>query len=378
MIQRVKCVICEKNEFIDVFNMKSSIDFTAENNFSEDEIITLKYIGCINCECVQLKYLYDPIQIYNQPMQCFNGPSLNKHYLVLTDFILKNKTQGNTFFEIGGSYGRLAKLIIDKYTIYNQNIKYSILEFDSDKYPVINNVEYISGNCETYNFSNVKTLIMSHVFEHLYEPILFLNKISDNNVMEVFISIPDMKSLIENGDFNNLNIFHTFYIDTKFIVFLFEKYNYKLKDFYNYEKNSLFYYFVKENENKNSENYFTNTNICNSGTIKIHVDFYDKIKNIIHNIKIDRPFYICPSGHYGRFVYNYLQKSIQNMVIGFLDSDPMKIDKRLCCTPNFTYKKQIIAGQHEPIVLICSEKHTDELKEELLLYNNKTIFYYLK
>jgi hypothetical protein len=376
MIQRTKCVICEKTEFIDVFNMKSSIDFTAVNNFSEDETIVLQFIGCTNCECVQLKYLYDPLQIYNQPMQCFNGPSLNKHYLLLADFILKNKIKGNTFFEIGGSYGRLAKLIVDKYNRFGENIKYSILEFDSEKYPVINNVEYISGNCETYNFSNVNTLIMSHVFEHLYDPILFLNKLSDNNVKEVFISIPDMQSLIKNGDFNNLNIFHTFYIDTKFIVFLFEKYNYKLKDFYNYENNSLFYYFVKENNDIKKQN--IQPTICNNGLIKTHFDFYDKIKNTIHNIKIDTPFYICPSGHYGRFVYNYLQNNVQNMVIGFLDSDPMKINKRLCCTPYFTYKKQIIEEHNDPIVLICSEKHTDEIKEELLLYNIKTIFFYLK
>ena len=119
-------------------------------------------------------------------MQCFNGPSLNKHYELLCDFIITNKmTDSYSFFEVGGSYGRLAKLIINYYKDKDNNVNnytsfnYQILEFNIEYYPSIENVEYISGNCESYEFKNTKTLIMSHVFEHLYDPRLFLKKISE-------------------------------------------------------------------------------------------------------------------------------------------------------------------------------------------------------
>jgi hypothetical protein len=216
---------------------------------------------------------------------------------------------------------------------------------------------------------------MSHVFEHLYNPRLFLQKISDANIKEVFISIPDMNGLLDIKDINNLNIYHTFFIDTKFIIFLFEEYNYLLVDTYNFENNSLFYYFVKQDNITNLTNPIKN--IVNNELIDIHKDFYKEIKNQINELNINKPFFICPSGHYGRFVYYYLQKNAQNNVIGFLDSDPMKIDKRLCGTPYLSYKKEEIKKYINPIVLIVSKKHIEELKNELLLYNDTITFYYL-
>jgi hypothetical protein len=138
MIQRTNCVICENQKFTEVFNIVSTIDFVSSNKYSDEEIIILDFVGCLTCGCVQLQKLYDPAEIYAQPMQCFNGPSLNKHYELLADFIIKNKIKSrSSFFEIGGSYGRLAKLIINKKNNYEEEIKYTILEFDTSNYPPI-------------------------------------------------------------------------------------------------------------------------------------------------------------------------------------------------------------------------------------------------
>ena len=50
------------------------------------------------------------------------------------------------------------------------------MEFSEENYPNIENIEYISGNCETYNYTGINTIIMSHVFEHLYNPKEFIKK----------------------------------------------------------------------------------------------------------------------------------------------------------------------------------------------------------
>lgn len=369
---RNKCVICENYHFQNVFDIISSIDFVSKEDFSPNEIETLNFIGCINCGCIQLQNLFNADKIYEQPMTCFNGPCLNKHYELFSDFIVKNKLYNNdVIFEIGGSYGRLAKLLINNYKNNNTQIKYCILELFTENYLPIENVEYISGNCETYEFKDVNTIIMSHVFEHLYEPRSFLKKISLSNVKEVFISIPDMESLTRIEDINNLNIYHTFYIDTNFITYLFKEYNYELKNIYNYENNSMFYYFIKEQKT------ITNMLIKNINLIDSQSKFYYNLKNKINKIKIDIPFYICPSGHYGRVVYYYLNENVKKNVLGFLDSDPMKIDKRLCGTNCFNYKKEKIIMNKNFIVLIVSKKHTIELTDELLSYNDKTTFIYL-
>jgi hypothetical protein len=372
---RNKCVICENSKFNDVFDIIGTIDTVSTISFFQNEIEKLNFIGCLSCGCIQLQNLFDIEKIYAQPMQCVTGPCLNEHYKLFCDFIVKNKSIDNfNFFEIGGSYGRLANLIINFYSKNNIKVDYKILEFNIDNYPSLKNIEYISGNCETFNFNNVETLIMSHVFEHLYEPRLFLKKISEYRIKEVFISIPDMESLTRLGDINNLNIFHTFYIDTNFITYLFRQYNYELKNIYNYENNSIFYYFIK---NENIISNIPNMLINNINLIDNQTKFYYEIKNRINNIIIGSPFFLCPSGLYGRFVYYYLNENVKKNVLGFLDSDIMKIDKRLCGTTCLTYKKDKITDYEKPIVLIVSKKHNKELINELLLYNKNTIFFSL-
>ncbi len=144
---RNKCVICENTNFEDVFDIIGTIDTVSIKSFLPNEIETLNFIGCLKCGCIQLQNLFDQAKIYSQPMQCIEGPALIKHHDLFYDFIIKNKIVDDfTFFEIGGSYGRLAKLIINYYkNINNTNVEYKILEFDVSNYPSIENVEYING-----------------------------------------------------------------------------------------------------------------------------------------------------------------------------------------------------------------------------------------
>ena len=366
---RKNCVICEKTEFIDNFKMISTVNIVSEDNYNDNENFNLNFIGCIDCGCVQLQNLFNPSEIYNQPLECFYGDTLKRHYELFNDFIIKNiNYQENLFFEIGGSYGRLAKMIIEKYKEENIEIKYQILEFSSEQYPLIENVEYKSGNCENYIYTNINTIIMSHVFEHLYEPRKFIKKISDANIKNIFISIPDMDGLTKNKDVNNLNILHTFYLNSKFLIYIFNEYGYELKDIYNYENNSIFYYFIK------TQNTIKNIEYINIELLETIKDFYEDMQKLISNININTKFFICPSGFYGKFIYYYLVSNTKNNVIGFLDSDPKKIGKRLKGTKCKIYEKSIIKNYENITILIVSEKHKNELKKELLTYNNNINF----
>ena len=223
-MNRLNCVICDKNKFTDVINIKNTINIIniiSDIEYDNNEIKSLNFIGCENCGCVQLKNLFSQNLIYSQPLQIFDGPNIQKQRDSFCDFIINNINYEKNLFEIGGAYGDLAKKIIQKYADNGSYIKYKILEYNAEHYPEINNVEYITGNCELYNYNGIKTIIMSHVFEHLYAPRIFLNKISATSIENIFISIPDMDNLMINGDLNNLNILHTYYINSQFIIYLF-------------------------------------------------------------------------------------------------------------------------------------------------------------
>jgi hypothetical protein len=370
-MERKKCVICDEPIFIHVFNLYNTINLVSiMGKIDKNEIKKLEFMSCINCGCVQLKNLFKQCDIYSQPLQIFDGPNIKKHHDLFCEFIINNINYDEELFEIGGSYGNLAKLIIKKYIECNKKIKYKILEYSSEYYPKINNVEYITGNCELFNYNGINTIIMSHVFEHLYHARDFLKNISITNVKNIFISIPDMDNLTINGDLNNLNILHTFYINTQYIIYLFNTYGFNIKKIENYNNNSNFYYFKKE----------IITNIIPYKNLELPIKQKIFYKNVIEKIKyinINKPFYICPSGFYGQFVYFNLNDKSKKNLLGFLDDDKFKINKRLNGTNLKIYEKSVVKKKKNFNILISSFKHTNEIKNELLAYNNNIILYYI-
>ena len=372
------CVICEEKKFINSFDIINTINFVEDNNtiYNENEIKHLNFIGCINCGCVQLQNLFDPKEIYNQSSTNTQSLLWSKHNELFIKFIQENIITNNVnIVEIGGGSGKLAKEIINN--IKNIN-SYKILEISSEyNNKIIENIHYISGNCEIFDFNsvNVDTIILSHVFEHLYEPKKFIKNISNKNINEIFISIPDMENLTKNGDINNLHIQHTFYIDTNFIIRLFKEYNYILKNIFNFEKNSVFYQFVKNN---NVDNVIKNIdNYENKNLLEVISRFYLNIKEKIKNININKPFFICPSGFYGKIIYYYLEDNIKENLIGFLDSDQNKINKRLSGTKCLIFSKEYIKNIDNITILVIAEKYKNEIVSELLSYNNNIEFIFL-
>jgi hypothetical protein len=369
-MERERCVICDKDIFVDAFNIYNTINIVSDVEFIKDELKKLNFMSCVNCGCVQLKNLFLQSEIYSQPLQIFDGPIIRKHHDMFCDFIIAATNYEEELFEIGGAYGNLAKRIIKKYEMEHKNIKYNILEYSSESYPEIDKVNYISGDCELYTYNNIDTIIMSHVFEHLYRPREFIKKISDTNIQNVFISIPDMDNLTINGDINNLNILHTFYVNTQYIVYLFGTYGFDIKKIVNCDNHSNFYHFKKE----------TVMNLISCGNLELPIKqklFYEKNIETIKNINIDKPFYICPSGFYGQFIYFHLNDETRKNLIGFLDGDKFKIGKRLSGTRLSIYKKEEIKNRDNVCILISSSKHTNEIKCELLSYNTDIAFYCL-
>jgi hypothetical protein len=366
-MDRTHCVICDNNTFTPVADLYNTINIVSATALDENEVKQLHFVGCVNCGCVQLKNLFLQSEIYSQPLQVFDGPAIRKHHDLFCDFIVNNINYDEELFEIGGAYGDLAKRIIKNYSGRNLNVKYKILEYSAEHYPAIDNVEYITGDCEMYNYNGASTVIMSHVFEHLYRPRNFLKKISNTDIQNIFISIPDMDNLMMNGDLNNLNILHTFYINTQYIVYLFNQNGFTLKKIGNYNSNSNFYYFKKEAVIKTVS--YKNLELPTQQRI-----FYEKSIETIKNININKPFYICPSGFYGQFIYFHLNNETKQHLLGFLDGDNFKINKRLSGTDLNIFEKGVIAAKNEVIVLISSSKHTTEIRDELLSYNkNSTI-----
>jgi hypothetical protein len=332
---------------------------------TSDIISTVSFFSCLNCGCVQLKTLVDPVFLYkNSHNITFNTPTWSEHHTKFAEFIQADAIPGNPLFEIGGHSGVLAKKLLDLGTS-----KYSILDI-CDTPPDISGVEFISGNCETYKYDPNVTIIMSHVFEHLYNPHLFLENLSATGVNSIFISNPNMESWLESGVPSFLHVEHTYYCDSIFINYLMNQYGYVCNKEVSFKNHSVFYHFKRGAITVPVSIQDRSTTLINA-----FKSYYDKRGTFFKSLQIDVPFFIFPAGHYGQLAYHNLTNSIHNFIC-FLDNDPSKINTRVYGTKGDT-KNPIILKDYTkyPIsILLIATVYSDEIKRQLLSINDMIHF----
>lgn len=241
-ITRTKCVLCADSQLISFSKFEQPVYECVDVGIQNDSW-EIEFGYCATCYSVQLMQLADPEVIYDKNYyQPLNYTHLwIQHNISFTKFIIDNlNTDGeNSITEIGSSSFCLGKHLIHyykDYTVFDYSLGQAIRRDD---------VEYIEGNCEIYDFKPDTNIVMSHVFEHLYEPAKFINNCKRNGVKNIFIAVPSMK------DNNQLHISnqHTFAYSENDIEYIFGLHNYRLNDEIAYDSKDtsfqcLFFHFV--------------------------------------------------------------------------------------------------------------------------------------
>jgi transaldolase len=373
-IIRDKCVICNNNNFIDIYKNKFPIQFTPPNLdtcVNDDDLEFLYFIGCTKCGCVQLKYLIDPNKLYSDAYNVVDNCSLMNHHNEFANFILKN-ILNEKILEIGGSNGFLAKILIHNYNLLNKNkLDYTIMDL-CDRDPNIPNTKYINSNCENSYFPQDTTIILSHIYEHLFNPYKFTNNLKKYNVNQIIIANPDFIRLLENNDSSFLNFEHTFFCPTIYLDHIMNKNGFYKNDIQYHQQWAIFYSYIKKNDNELIYNIINNKdNILYLNKIKNYlIERENKFKNI--EINNDYKTMICPAGHYGQLAYYYLNENVKKKICGFIDSDKFKIGKRVYGCDHYTFEKSELTKYKNINVILCSERYRNEITEEIKLLNKNT------
>jgi len=360
---RTQCVVCGNNDFENVYeNENYPIQFTPpplESSVKDDNTETLFFIGCKNCGCVQIKFLIDPSLLYGAAYNItYNYPLMKNHHYKFAEFVIKNLINEN-IIEIGGSNGVLSNILTQK--IENKILKYTVLDL-CDRKPENLKVDFIKANCETYNFPSNNTIILSHVYEHLYNPFKFTKNLKKNNVNQIIIANPDFIGLLERKDMSFINFEHTFFCPTAYLDYIMEKNGYYRNNIKNHEKWAIFYSYIKKNNTVSQININDNLHFLNE--VK---QYLLNRENMFKKIKIDNDnkIFIFPAGHYGQLCYHFLDENVKKNVEGFIDGDPFKIGKRVYGTEKFTYKKSKITTYKNINIIICSERYRTEMAKEI-------------
>ena len=234
-----------------------------------------------------------------------------------SELILSNPDIHNVL-EIGAGNGILSDILLNK-----RGYNYTIV--DPSYFGNTANKNILKDYFENIEVINIDTVIISHVFEHFYEPLKILEKLKQSKIKYLYLNYPDLESYIKDGTYHVLNTEHTFYTENNFLIDLFNNHGFELVKRIDFERHSIFLEFKKKTNlelrrlvNKNSEKDIEN--------------FYSILENKIITLNNElehskTPIYLWACSMHS--IYLCLFGLNLEKITGFMDNSLIKIDKYL-------------------------------------------------
>jgi hypothetical protein len=299
------------------------------------------------------------------------GNLWREHHKQFATFISKQSPK--SVLEIGGAHGILST----KYMHFNPSIQWTIIE--PNPTPVAEcNATIIKGffNEDFVCPIRVDTIVHSHVFEHMYDPVAFVQLLSTflEIGQKLIFSVPNMKAMLINKYLNFINFEHTFYLSDDYIEFLLASYGFRLeKKEYFLDDNSIFYVAVRDVITEHS----SRPTLYNKNKILFdeYITHYYRLVNDINK----------QLANYSGTVFQFGAHIITQYLINFgldtskisaiLDNDPDKQGRRLYGTILYVQSPKILIGLDRPVVLLQNSSLSNEIKQDILdNINSTTIF----
>lgn len=319
--------------------------------------------------CIQLLNLLPLALIYKSNHHTeVVGQLWKDHHDIFAAFISKLKPK--RILEIGAAHGYLAKNL----TMELVDSEYTIVEPDSNL--VSSRIRVIGGYIEDHlsELDNKDCIIHLHVLEHVYQPIDFLNRISDHLSIgtDMYISFPNMEGLIKSGGLNSLNFEHTYLFDPYQAEVIFQNSGFTILTKKKYLDHSYFYHLKKKNNVFKKFFEFPNIKAQSQeffNMVRSNKDFISKANRLLelHN----GPVYL-----FGAHIFSQSLLFLglnSNKIIGILDNSKGKQNKRLYGT-RFKVFSPTIISEYENVMIVPNASHyQNEIRNQLLSLNSRAI-----
>lgn len=245
-IERTECIFCKSKQLKPLFSKNYTISlgcYAISNPTSKCHTMPFNVLNCCDCKTYQTQYLGNPDIIYNYEAK-FHGTIRSTMNKLFSDFIMQNNTLQH-ILEIGAGNGSISEYILEK-----TNTKYTIVD-PTYSGPIEKRTIH---KCFIEDFKEpiqADTIVMSHVFEHFYDPIKIMEDVFQKNksIQHVYLNFPDLESYIKEGNYHVLNPEHIFYTEHTFIIALFKKYGFDIGRTYYHEHHSVFFEFTRTLDN---------------------------------------------------------------------------------------------------------------------------------
>jgi 2-polyprenyl-3-methyl-5-hydroxy-6-metoxy-1,4-benzoquinol methylase len=302
------------------------------------------------------------------------GDLWNQHHLAFAKFV--HSFNFKIVLEIGGLHGILSKLYQD----LNGTIDWTIIE--PNPIPV-NGVtaHFIKGYFDDqFKFDKqVDTILHSHVFEHIYDPHIFLNHIRNflSEGKYMLFSLPNFEEMLKRKFTNVINFEHTIFLTESYIEYLLSKYHFRvIKKEYFKEDHSIFYACIRDSKVQSSDlskGLFEYNKKLFLEYVNYHHQLIDELNSKIKTLQKNQKLYLFGAHVFSQYLISYgLNVKRIDCII---DNDFNKQGKRLYGTDFKVFSPKILSNDNDPVVILKAGTFNQEVKKDILEnINSNTLF----
>lgn len=218
--ERTQCIFCKSSNLKRCLesDTKSPVCVSMHSTLQKRVFVPFNIQMCQDCGAAQTQYLVDVALVYAVNHIDTYGTTKSMMFTSFASFINENPNVRG-ILEGGGSTDTLARCV-------NTTHPYTIV--DPGFCGTTESCTVVPAFIENVDIDSIdaNTLVMSNMFEHIYDPVKLIQKIRESKIEYVVLNHPDMEYAMKTHVPINLNIEHTFYIETQYLIDLFSKHGF--------------------------------------------------------------------------------------------------------------------------------------------------------
>lgn len=374
-IERKKSVLTDKENLEHLYIFKDFPVFMGcvDAPQSDDLVADMVWNICRDTGVIQLGRLLPLEVIYLDQHNDGVGKIWQDHYMAFAKFLAKfNPKQ---VLEIGGAHDYIANNLWG----LNPGVEWTMAEPNPQQ---INNpkIKVIKGwfdgkfKLET----SVDTVVHSHVLEHTYNPLEFMENIGGflkKGDRHIF-TFPNMLPMLEHKFTNCINFEHTVLLTEDIIDYLLRKTGFKIieKEYYG-APHSIFYATEKTDVPDNllpiSNKYKIYKKVF-TDYINYHIDMVRDLNRATENCS--EPVYLFGAHIFSQALIQFGLKI--DKIVCLLDNSLIKCKKRLYGTSLIVESPQVLRGKGKVNVILKAGIYNEEIKKDILENINADVIFW--
>ena len=336
-----------------------------DQDLGQDIKYDMSFSICRDTGIIQLDNLLPLNLVYLEQHNDGAGQIWNEHYNLFCEFFSGFAIKD--VLEIGAANGHVAK----RYTS-NHDTQWTIVE-PNPVFMGSGNIRVIKQwfNSQFKFNDKINTIVHTHVLEHVYEPIKFLQDIY--NMLEVgqqhVFSIPNMLEQLKNKYTNCLNFEHTLFLTEDIVDYLLQTVGFDIVDKQYFQDHSIFYSTVK------STSQFAHYPMQYDYYKQLFMEFVQYYDTLIVHLNnqlrlVDNT--TCNVYLFGGHIFSQHLLTVgldKAKIKCVLDNSPLKQNKRLYGTNLIVRNPEIIRQDTNPIVILKVGAYREEISKQLYSIN---------